>query len=102
MTYITNAQHNEPGIRKVSPVPSAAKLVDEFLSTITSTTDSERSYLPFKNDGQDQVILLVNNLGGLPEVELSIVAKEAAEWLKRKRITVRRCVGAVLSWPDQS
>lgn len=84
--------HNEPGIRKVSPVPSAAKLVDEFLSTITSTTDSERSYLPFKNDGQDEVILLVNNLGGLPEVELSIVAKEAAEWLKRKRIIVRRAI----------
>lgn len=84
--------HNESGIRKVSPVPSAAKLVDEFLSTITATTDSERSYLQFKNDGQDEVILLVNNLGGLPEVELSIVAKEAAEWLKRKRITVRRAI----------
>ncbi|GAA5992031.1 hypothetical protein JCM10908_000706 [Rhodotorula pacifica] len=84
--------HNEPGIRKVSPVPSAAKLVDEFLTTVTSTTDTERSYLPFKNDGQDEVILLINNLGGLPEVELSIVAKEAAEWLKRKRITVRRAI----------
>ncbi|GAA5872299.1 hypothetical protein JCM3774_003337 [Rhodotorula dairenensis] len=84
--------HNEPGIRKASPVSSAAKLVDEFLSTITSTTDSERSYLPFKNDGQDEVILLVNNLGGLPELELSVVAKEAAEWLERKRITVRRAI----------
>ncbi|GAA5995180.1 uncharacterized protein JCM10292_004583 [Rhodotorula paludigena] len=84
--------HNEPGIRKVSPIPSAAKLVDEFLTTITSTTDDERSYVPFKNDGKDEVILMVNNLGGLPELELGIVAKEAADWLARKKITVKRAV----------
>ncbi|GAA5827012.1 hypothetical protein JCM11251_002205 [Rhodosporidiobolus azoricus] len=84
--------HNEPGIRKVSPVPSAAKLVDEFLTTLLDTEDKERSYLPFQNDGQDEVILVVNNLGGLPELELGIVAKEAAEWLQRKKVTVKRAV----------
>ncbi|BGO99319.1 hypothetical protein NBRC10513v2_000424 [Rhodotorula toruloides] len=85
--------HNEPGIRKVSPIPTASKLVDEFLTTLTSTdSDPERSYLPFKNDGQDEVILVVNNLGGLPELELGVVVKEAAEWLANKRITVRRAV----------
>ncbi|GAA5831207.1 hypothetical protein JCM3766R1_002968 [Sporobolomyces carnicolor] len=84
--------HNEPGIRKVSPVPSAEKLVDEFLSTITDTEDKERSFLPFQNDGKDEVVLLVNNLGGLPELELGIVVKEAAEWLERKHITVQRAI----------
>ncbi|GAA5972207.1 hypothetical protein JCM11641_002358 [Rhodosporidiobolus odoratus] len=84
--------HNEPGIRKASPVPSAAKLVDEFLSTITSTEDKERAYLPFKNDGKDEVILMVNNLGGLSELELGVVTKEAAEWLPRKKITVKRAI----------
>ncbi|GAA6061035.1 hypothetical protein JCM10212_004609 [Sporobolomyces blumeae] len=84
--------HNEPGIRKASPVPSAEKLVDEFLSTITNTEDEERGYVPFKNDGKDEVILVVNNLGGLPELELGIVAKEAALWLKRKHITVQRAI----------
>ncbi|GAA6026259.1 hypothetical protein JCM11491_001280 [Sporobolomyces phaffii] len=84
--------HNEPGIRKVSPIPSAEKLVDEFLSTITNTDDEERSFLPFKNDGKDEVVLLVNNLGGLPELELGIVTKEAAQWLERKRITVQRAI----------
>ncbi|BGP44681.1 hypothetical protein JCM10450v2_000495 [Rhodotorula kratochvilovae] len=83
--------HNEPGIRKVSPIPSAAKLVGEFLATLTSTEDPERSYLPFEKDG-NEVILVVNNLGGLPELELSIVAKEAAEWLANKRIKVKRAV----------
>ncbi|GAA5991175.1 hypothetical protein JCM5350_001937, partial [Sporobolomyces pararoseus] len=84
--------HNEPGIRKVSPIPSAEKLVDEFLSTITNTEDKERSFLPFKNDGKDEVVLLVNNLGGLPELELGIVVKEAALWLERKHITVQRAI----------
>ncbi|GAA5891212.1 hypothetical protein JCM6882_006456 [Rhodosporidiobolus microsporus] len=88
--------HNEPGIRKVSPVPSAAKLVDEFLTTLLDTEDKERAYLPFKNDGQDEVILVVNNLGGLPELELGIVAKEAAEWLQRKKVTVKRAVSGSL------
>lgn len=84
-------QHNEPGIRKVSPIPSAAKLVDEFLTTLTSTSDDERSYLPFEKDG-NEVILVVNNLGGLPELELGVVVKEAAEWLANKHIKVKRCV----------
>ncbi|GAA6004485.1 hypothetical protein JCM10207_000748 [Rhodosporidiobolus poonsookiae] len=88
--------HNEPGIRKVSPIPSAAKLVDEFLSTIVDTADKERSYLPFKNDGKDEVILVVNNLGGLPELEMGVVAKEAAEWLARKKISVKRAVAGPL------
>ncbi|GAA5832570.1 hypothetical protein JCM5353_002194 [Sporobolomyces roseus] len=84
--------HNEPGIRKVSPIPSAEKLVDEFLNTITNTTDEERSFLPFQNDGKDEVVLLVNNLGGLPELELGIIVKEAAQWLERKHITVQRAI----------
>ncbi|GAA5894307.1 hypothetical protein JCM5296_005133 [Sporobolomyces johnsonii] len=84
--------HNEPGIKKVSPIPSAEKLVSEFLDALTSTEDKERSYLPFKNDGKDEVILLVNNLGGMPELELSIVTKEAALWLERKHITVQRAI----------
>ncbi|GAA6049543.1 hypothetical protein JCM3770_000839 [Rhodotorula araucariae] len=83
--------HNEPGIRKVSPIPSAAKLVDEFLTTLTSTDDTERSYLPFEKDG-NEVILIVNNLGGLPELELGVVAKEAAQWLANKRVKVKRAV----------
>ncbi|KPV78333.1 uncharacterized protein RHOBADRAFT_23334 [Rhodotorula graminis WP1] len=83
--------HNEPGIRKVSPIPSAAKLVDEFLTTLTSTSDEERSYLPFEKDG-NEVILVVNNLGGLPELELGVVVKEAAEWLANKHIKVKRAV----------
>ncbi|KAI5481439.1 glycerone kinase [Pseudohyphozyma bogoriensis] len=82
--------HNESGVRKISPVPSTSKLVEEMLSTITATDDPDRNFLPFKNDGKDSVVLLVNNLGGLPELELLGIVKEASEWLSRKRITVER------------
>ncbi|ORY73441.1 Dak1 domain-domain-containing protein [Leucosporidium creatinivorum] len=84
--------HNEPGIRKVSPIPSTEKIVDELLTAITSTEDEERSFVPFKNDGKDEVILMVNNLGGLPELELAGVVNEAAKWLKRKHINVERAI----------
>lgn len=80
-------------MRKVK-VPSADKLVNEMLIAITSTSDDERSFLPFKGDGKDEVVLLVNNLGGLAEIELAVVAKEASQWLKSKRISVQRCVPA--------
>jgi dihydroxyacetone kinase len=81
--------HNEPGIRKVK-VPSADKLVNEMLTAITSTSDEERGFLPFKADGKDEVILLINNLGARAEIELSVVAKEASQWLASKRISVQR------------
>lgn len=43
-------------------------------------------------DGQDSVILLINNLGGLPELELGVIVKEASAWLAAKDILVERCV----------
>ncbi|KAK4054827.1 hypothetical protein OIV83_000751 [Microbotryomycetes sp. JL201] len=84
--------HNEPGVRKVSPVPSAEKLVNEMLTTLTATDDEERSYLAFKHDGKDQVVLMVNNLGGLAELELSAFTHEAAKWLEAKHISVERVI----------
>lgn len=40
--------HNEGGIRRISPIPSAAKLVEEMLETIVNTKDNERGFVPFK------------------------------------------------------
>ncbi|KAK4058105.1 hypothetical protein OIO90_000844 [Microbotryomycetes sp. JL221] len=84
--------HNEPGVRKVSPLPSSEKLVNDLLTTLTATDDEERSYLDFKHDGKDEVILMVNNLGGLAELELSAVTHDAAKWLAAKRISVERVI----------
>lgn len=81
--------HNEPGHRK-SLIPTAAKLVDDLIETLTNVKDEERSYLDFKHDGNDSVILLVNNLGGFSPVELTIVAKEAMTALAKRNIIVER------------
>lgn len=61
-----------------------------MLEFISNTSDPERSFLPFKNDGKDSVILLVNNLGGLPAIELALLVNEALIWCAKKNITVER------------
>lgn len=49
--------HNEPGIRKVSPIPAAERLVNELLTTLTTTEDKERSYLPFKSECEREIAI---------------------------------------------
>lgn len=70
-----------------------------MLNYIIDTTDTERSFLPYEHDGKDEVILLVNNLGGISELELSSIANDVVHALesRRNKITVRRLmVGTVM------
>lgn len=53
--------HNEAGIEKIK-LPTSKELIKRMLGLITDTNDSDRAYVPFKHDGKDEVILLVNNL----------------------------------------
>lgn len=55
---------------------------------LTSTSDPERSFLPFR--GHDEVVLLVNNLGGVSELEIGGVVQEVHKALLAKGIAVRR------------
>ena len=84
--------HNEPGHRRLSPVPPLKTLLPQLVEFLTSTTDPERAFLPFKNDGSDRVVLLVNNLGGVSELELATVAGEARRALAAKGVKVERLV----------
>ena len=81
--------HNEPGVLTV-PLTKASELIPQMLEYITSTTDKERSFVPFQHDGKDEVVLLVNNLGGISQVEMGLIAREALLALKAKGIRVRR------------
>jgi dihydroxyacetone kinase len=70
-----------------------------MLNYIIDTTDTERSFLPYEHDGKDEVILLVNNLGGISELELTSIANDVVHALesRRNKITVRRLmVGTVM------
>lgn len=70
--------HNEPGFQRIRPIPRLTTLVDRMMGMLTSTTDEERSFLDFKHDGKDKVVLVVNNLGGVSELEMGAVAGKGA------------------------
>lgn len=80
--------HNEPGHARVS-MPPLSQLTEQLLNMITNTSDKERGFLPFKNDGSDEVIVLVNNLGGVSELELSGIAGSVVSSLS-KRLKIQR------------
>ena len=82
--------HNEAGNQRVSPIPPIDQLIDQLITMIVSTEDKDRSYLPFC--GGDQVVVLVNNLGGLSELELGSIAGEVSRQLKAKGFSVQRLI----------
>ena len=84
--------HNESGIKRLSPVPPLRELVPQILDFITSTTDKERSYLPFKSDGSDEVVLFLNNLGGLSELEIGGIVNAVNTELATRKIKVARVI----------
>src|SRR5262245_32023950 len=71
--------HGEPGIRRALLEPADA-LVDRLLDILLTTP------LP----GTGRVVLMVNNLGGTPTMELAIVARRAVAVLERRGLVVER------------
>jgi hypothetical protein len=61
-----------------------------MLAYITDTKDADRAFLRFKHDGEDRVVLLVNNLGGVSELELGLIVQEALSVLESQNIKVER------------
>ena len=72
--------HGEPGREKVKLQPADA-IVDRLLGPILDD-------IPFASS--DKVLLLVNGMGGTPQVELYIVYRHAAEVLAARGIEVTR------------
>jgi dihydroxyacetone kinase len=69
--------HGEPGVRRV-PIEPADALVDRLMGPILAEISG------------DQVVLLVNNLGGTPTLELAIVARHAIDVLEQRGKRVER------------
>jgi dihydroxyacetone kinase len=89
--------HNESGVKRLSPVPPLDELISHILDPLTSTTDPERSYLPLRGDGTDRVVLMVNNLGGISELELNAVTHAVTSQFENRRVTlVRILVGTFM------
>lgn len=81
--------HNEAGHTRLSPIPTLSDLISRMLDLVMSTTDTDRAFLPFLNDGQDSVVVMINNLGGLSELELCGIAGETVKILQKK-VHIRR------------
>jgi ATP-dependent dihydroxyacetone kinase len=79
--------HGEPGIRRI-PLEPADALVDRLLESIVAGQET----------GTGRVVLLINNLGGTPTMELAIVARRAVAVLEKSGRAVERVfMGTFLS-----
>jgi dihydroxyacetone kinase len=83
--------HNEAGFKRVSPVPPLSELVQSLLDLLLSKSE-ERDFLLTQGSGKDKVVLFVNNLGGLSELELAGIAREAITALSARDVTVLRVI----------
>ena len=73
--------HGEAGYKRCK-IESCEKMVEIILDQLSSI---EPGYRYFSLQPNDQVILVVNNLGGLSNLEMGIVAKEAIRYLTNKK-----------------
>lgn len=63
------------------PAPSAEELITKLIDLVVNQDDPERAYVKFK-DGDD-VVLMVNNQGGMSPLELCAAVDETLNQLGR-------------------
>ncbi|KAF4543860.1 Dihydroxyacetone kinase [Lasiodiplodia theobromae] len=73
--------HNEPGLRKISPMPTPQDLIKEMLLYVLDPNDSDRAFVKF--DQRDEIALVINNFGGLSNLELEALTQIALEQLEQ-------------------
>ncbi|KAF5247259.1 hypothetical protein FANTH_6516 [Fusarium anthophilum] len=83
--------HNEPGQQLVSPFPTVESVIKSCLELLCDSSDPERGFCKFAQD--DEVLLLVNNYGGLSNLELGALVDEVQQQLVSTwSITPIRCL----------
>jgi dihydroxyacetone kinase len=70
----------------VNPQPSSTDLIARMLKLILDKDDAERAFVPF--DDSDEVVLLVNNMGGMSVLEMYAVVDEALVQLSSSDIDI--------------
>ncbi|CRG85123.1 hypothetical protein PISL3812_02256 [Talaromyces islandicus] len=76
--------HNEPGCYVIKPQPTISSLVDQMLDKLLDPNDSDRAYVSFSRD--DKICLMVNNLGGVSNLEFSAMTKTVVDRLHQRGI----------------
>ncbi|RAH67461.1 dihydroxyacetone kinase [Aspergillus aculeatinus CBS 121060] len=80
--------HNEPGCYVLKPQPDINILVDQMLDQLLDQEDKDRAYVRF--DDADDLVLMVNNLGGVSNLEFSAVTKVVIARLGERNLHPRR------------
>ncbi|CAK7236687.1 hypothetical protein SEUCBS140593_009703 [Sporothrix eucalyptigena] len=79
--------HNEPGCRVLSPRPSLTSLIDTMLDQLLDETDADRAYVTFSDKAaSDNIVLLVNNLGGVSPLEFGGITANVVRALAKRGI----------------
>ena len=73
--------HNEPGYRKLSPVPAPEEFIALNLKYMLDEGDPERSYV--KRQPDDEIVLMVSNFGGMSNLEQGALTDELLTQLER-------------------
>ncbi|KAI0857078.1 dihydroxyacetone kinase [Xylaria cubensis] len=92
---IGTGPHNEPGYKKISPIPSPDELVKIILTYLLDETDPLRGYVNF-NEG-DETLLLVSNFGGMSYLEMGALVNDLLDQLEANwKITPVRVISGFL------
>lgn len=84
--------HNETGVFNVEQ-PEPEDLIKQMLDMMLRQDDPERSFVKFA-DG-DELILLVNNQGGMSPLEMGAVVDEALHQLEERGIVPKRVYSGI-------
>ncbi|KAL7947395.1 Dak1 domain-containing protein [Trichoderma barbatum] len=76
--------HNEPGCLLLSPRPPLADIIKMMLDQLLDTKDEDRAYIDFA--GAQNVVLMVNNLGGLSPLEFGGITGKVVQAIKSRNI----------------
>ena len=72
--------HNEPGCEKIDA--DLSKVVEIMLAQLLDSGDKDRAYVQF--GPSDKTVLLVNNFGGVSNLELGAIVTEVTVQLQKK------------------
>lgn len=74
--------HNEPGAQRLSPFPPVEELIQYCLKLLCDPEDQERYFVNFEKD--DSTVLVINNYGGMSNLELGALTDETITQLASK------------------
>ncbi|KAK7737099.1 hypothetical protein SLS63_002890 [Diaporthe eres] len=74
--------HNEPGAQRLSPFPPVEELIQYCLKLLCDPEDKERYFVTFEKG--DSTVLVINNYGGLSNLELGALTDETLTQLASK------------------